>query len=579
MNRRLFLTDAAIFCAATGFAGCGGGREAGALPSLSEAASRSAASGSVRTPIPTSTGRTFFVSPSGDDGGDGLTAATAWRTLAKVNAYQQASPLRAGDTVALQGGATFNESLTVTGGPGGTATNPITIASYGSGRATIVAGGVALAITDIDGIVVKNVNCTCTAAAGAGGAGIYVTATAAHQNVWIDACTVTGGDGALVLDAESPSGNAGYANVCITNVVATGAFTGGILSYGTVSSSVRAMHRNVYIGNCTAFGNPGYAKPSNHSGNGIVLGNVDGGTIEYSTARGNGAQSYHRGGGPAGIWTYESNAVVIQYCEVYDQRTLGTQDGCGFDLDGGTTNCVVQYCYAHDCDGAGVLLSSYQGQSRPVGANTVRYNVLQNNARTNEAEIHVYLVAATNQIYNNTVYTRKSPANGRTATNGNLACVGAGYLGESTATVPVYRNNVLYAEDGVPFVRFGTAGSAVSFQGNAYWSSSGLFAVRWNGGSYQSLASWRASTAQETLSRAPVGIFADPRFLAPGTGSATGDAMTTTLHAYDVQAGSPLIDAALNLRTRFGIDPGATDFHRRSTPRGAGYDIGACESG
>jgi hypothetical protein len=37
-------------------------------------------------------------------------------------------------------------------------------------------------------------------------------------------------------------------------------------------------------------------------------------------------------------------------------------------------------------------------------------------------------------------------------------------------------------------------------------------------------------------------------------------------------------DAALNLRSVFGLDPGPTDFYGTSIPQGASYDLGAHEA-
>ncbi len=52
------------------------------------------------------------------------------------------------------------------------------------------------------------------------------------------------------------------------------------------------------------------------------------------------------GNGPVGIWAYEADSVIIQHCISYKNKTSkGGEDGGGYDLDGGTTNSVIQYCY------------------------------------------------------------------------------------------------------------------------------------------------------------------------------------------------------------------------------------------
>ena len=70
---------------------------------------------------------TYFVSPSGNDGNDGLTAAAAWATIDKVNA----ASLKPGNIVAFECGGKWEGSVVV--GASGSANNPITIGAYGSG--------------------------------------------------------------------------------------------------------------------------------------------------------------------------------------------------------------------------------------------------------------------------------------------------------------------------------------------------------------------------------------------------------------------------------------------------------------
>ena len=92
-----------------------------------------------------------------------------------------------------------------------------------------------------------------------------------------------------------------------------------------------------------------------HSGSGIILGNVDGGTIEWSRAYDNG----RLGNAGVGIWTHDSTRILIQYNESFDNHTSGDADGGGFDLDGGVTHSIMQHNYSHDNDGAGYGLFEY----------------------------------------------------------------------------------------------------------------------------------------------------------------------------------------------------------------------------
>src|SRR2546423_9265398 len=75
----------------------------------------------------------YYVSVSGTDVNAGTSPSTAWRTIQRVN-NQRFIP---GDRILFEGGQTFAGSLYFDSTEPGTATQPITITSFGSGRATI----------------------------------------------------------------------------------------------------------------------------------------------------------------------------------------------------------------------------------------------------------------------------------------------------------------------------------------------------------------------------------------------------------------------------------------------------------
>jgi hypothetical protein len=75
----------------------------------------------------------YYVSPTGDDRNVGTSAAAPWRTFTNVNARSFA----AGDRVLLQGGQTFAGGLTFDAMDRGTAAAPVTVTTYGAGRATL----------------------------------------------------------------------------------------------------------------------------------------------------------------------------------------------------------------------------------------------------------------------------------------------------------------------------------------------------------------------------------------------------------------------------------------------------------
>jgi len=78
--------------------------------------------------------QTYYVRPDGDDSADGLTDATAWRTVAHVNAFA----LVPGDSVLFKRDGTWRETLRPPSS--GTPDSPITFGAYGSGQDPIITG-------------------------------------------------------------------------------------------------------------------------------------------------------------------------------------------------------------------------------------------------------------------------------------------------------------------------------------------------------------------------------------------------------------------------------------------------------
>src|SRR3982075_4303682 len=77
--------------------------------------------------------RKYYVSPSGNDKNNGLTIATSWRTLNKVNNCQ----LHPGDQVLLEGGKTFTGSILLDSLDSGVEKHLILISLFGRGKAIV----------------------------------------------------------------------------------------------------------------------------------------------------------------------------------------------------------------------------------------------------------------------------------------------------------------------------------------------------------------------------------------------------------------------------------------------------------
>jgi hypothetical protein len=491
---------------------------------------------------------TFFVSTAGNDKNDGRTPASAWKTITKVDQ----TAFHAGDVVLFQGGGAFQGNLRFSSG--GTATAPITISSYGTLRATIDAGaGSGLAVHNAGGFAIKNLNFV--------GAGNNNTNGISFDNnlpgdvklphVYIDHVDIRG-FGANGIDVLGLTGKDGYDDVRITYVTSHGNGLAGVYIEGQVPS---VSNSRVYIGHCQAY---------NDNLGGLEIADTDGGTIERSVAHDNAAGVGHE----VGIWTYDSNSVTIQYNESYRNFSVsGSDEGDGFDLDGGVTNSIMQYNYSHENDGAGYLLGEYPGAGL-TGGNLIRFNISQNDGRLNGyGGIYVYNYdypyskVTNNYIYNNTVYN--SVGSAAVVINGSLP-----------ASSNIFANNIFQTAGGVPLI-LDYSNSGATFVGNDYWTSGGAFLIRYHGARITSLAAFHAA-GQETLNGMPTGYNIDPKLQNPGKGGTIGNAdKLSTLSAYLLDSTSGLLNVGLNLKSHFGVSSGQVNFYGKQIPPSGPFDIGA----
>jgi len=308
-------------------------------------------------------------------------------------------------------------------GEGGTSSSAVVINSYGTGRATITCntgGASAVWIHNTGGFSISNLNLVNTRGTKGGYYGIELANDLAggvkktyfrFDSLDISGFSVAG----IALHAEPSDKNpaTGFSDVRITNVAAHGNRDAGIESWSNRDVSTAPTSYNfdsIYVGSSSAYSNAGIPGKGNNSGNGISFGEASNVTIEYCSAHDNGTSNDHIGGGPVGIWVYQTANALIQFNESYNNsRGSGDSDGGGFDLDGGVSNSTVQYNYSHNNDGAGVLVFQYAG-GRELQNNTVRYNVSVNDARKatmarsrpdRTGRVHP---AANVKIYGNTIY-------------------------------------------------------------------------------------------------------------------------------------------------------------------------------
>jgi len=327
----------------------------------------------------------------GNDNNPG-TQKLPFKSIDKINTL----PLKEGDIVLFAGGQIYSGTIRFTALLG-TKENPVTISSYGNQRATIYGkDSFAIKISDSKHIIIKNIN-----AKGKGRLSGNCTTGIDLQNTsygFIDSVDVSGflNDGIGIWDCE---------NISITHAYSHDNGSGGIHVDSRFMG--KKLVKKLYIAHCIAENNPGNQYIlDNHSGNGILLGNVTNAIVEYCEAMNNGWAMPRNGNGPVGIWVYESDSIQIQYCYSHDNKTspFGS-DGGGFDFDGGTTNSIFQYNISANNEGAGFGIFQYKGAGK-WNNNIVRYNVsIDDGIKNSHAGIFVWCdPSASNSIKNCTIY-------------------------------------------------------------------------------------------------------------------------------------------------------------------------------
>lgn len=517
-------------------------------------------------------GAVYYISAAGDDAAAGTSPDASWRSIEKLNRFR----FEPGSRIFFAGGQTFSGELRLGRDDTGTPARPIVIGSYGQGRATIDAGdGNGIWVENTAGVRIEQLNVVGSGRATNDGDGIafanHLAGDVKLALVQIDRVEVAGfGRHGVLIDGNK--GKSGYRDVRITNVAVHDNAVAGIMVAGEFSQRSRGYaHAQVYIGAARVYNTSGLPGPTRqHSGSGIVVSDVDGGMIERSVAFNNGWLCESIEGGPVGIWAWDANNVIIQLNESYGNRVAGPKDGGGFDLDGGVTNSVLQYNYAHDNDGAGYLLAQFP-YARPFSGNTMRYNISANDGRKNSyGAVHVWGPIDNTDIYNNTIYVTPG-ARARPA--------GIVFDPDRTTTTAVeLRNNIVQTTGGVPLLVLSSEQPGLLLQGNAYFASEAPFTLDWLGTRYSSYAAWQAATGQEQLAGRDVGLSVDPQLRDPGRVPTLDDAMRlSTLDSYQLKPTSPLIGAGIDLRRAFQIVPGDQDYYGNALPQGAAFEIGAHE--
>lgn len=483
-------------------------------------------------------GVTYYVDAnSGSDEARGTSPREAWRTLARVNRTR----LMPGDQVLLHRGQGWRENLRPVGA--GTAERPIRIGPYGPGALPVIDGGgvgPALALLDQEGWVIEGLALTSP-----GQAGLVIDSTG-HRRTFFRVKNVEVYDSRQGIEIGRPKGgteaNAGYLqDVVVEGCVVRNMSHRGIVAAGNYGPPALPRNRDLVFARCHV---------SECGWDGIMMTSTSGGLITDCVAHDCGLAADAR----YGIWAWWADHITIQKSEAYRIRTIGSKDGGGFDLDWGTSDCVIQYCHAHDNDGPGFAMISNRAEAGNTSLrNIVRYNMSHDNCRKTSTRPHGELLLFGGMdhasVYNNTIRWKR-----RTPNFAALTLSGWWREDNDWPRGTVIRNLVIVAETGCRVLRVdeectrGERGNSLDY--NLYYSMGPDLRIRWGGSEFSTLAAWSRASAQERH-----GLSEDPRLI-----------------DVELRPDSPCIDRGVMLPKHSTLD-----YRGNPVPRGQAPDLGASE--
>ncbi len=450
----------------------------------------------------------YFDAATGADENE-ATEVHPCQTIAHANELS----LTPGDRLLFHAGQTFPGNLVVTLSGYGDPTAPVTVGTSGAGRATIEAGaGCGIWVWNTSGVIVQDLNIVGAGADHNIGSGVRVenTLPGGHGLAFVRIarvnCSGFGGSlEAIVRPFGSPAdygqgifvggrpadrSKSGYRDVRIEECEAYNNQRYGILVTGAWNPLDEAYaNTDVQVVNCLAHHNLGDPRMrDHHSGNGILLEEVDNGVIERCQAWENGALCNCPQGGPVGIWAAAANRIAIRNCAAFSNRTSSV-DGAGFDLDGGVSNSIIEDCISHDNEGAGLLLYSYPDSPHAFTSNIARNNLCINDGRKNG--MAGIAVGRFGGLFEGLDISRNIIVAAGRAGSGRAVSI----FGKGAANVR-FHDNLIIARDGARLIE-ATSQPGLTFSGNVYRPDGSPFAITFDGQEYHSLTAFREGSGQE----------------------------------------------------------------------------------
>ena len=291
---------------------------------------------------------TYYLSETGDDAAFGTERGSPWRTLARASSHKYES----GDEIVLESGHCFEGPLVLKEAK-------LSIRTAREEKATILGGETAGLEAENCSLIVENLEIKGSYdfenEKGNDTSGVNLLATLPKSQringLTLRNLRVSGfkWSGISVRGGAVDGMKSGFDSVAIENCAKPLETGGAGISMGGVMDQFATdyCHSNVHVRYCKAWSNRGIGSLNSHSGSGIVISDIEQGSITNCTAYHNGELNAYPGGGPVGIWCWDCDSVTISHCIAYENRTK-TKDGGGFDLDGGCVNCVLEHNYSRD---------------------------------------------------------------------------------------------------------------------------------------------------------------------------------------------------------------------------------------
>ena len=341
--------------------------------------------------------RTYHIDASAsDDSRDGLTPASAWKSLEKFNA----TVFQADDHILFKSGQHWLGQLRPhgSGSAMSQANHPITIGRYGDGDLPEIRGAgrflETILIEDVEFWTLSDLavtNLGASTAPGRSGVRIHAQALKLMRGITLRGLHVYDVNGDLrkshegqgILFEANAKTHCAFDGILIENCRLERTDRNGICQRGL--GDTRSKHVIIRSNILDDIG-----------GDAIKLWGTNGGIIEKNIVRNARARCSDNA---AAIWPFACDDTLIQYNEV--SGTKGTKDGQAFDADYLCKRTIIQYNYSYQNEGGFILICS-PGNS--YNLNTIVRNNVSVNDGVNSGRVIQIGGNPTNTLFqNNTI--------------------------------------------------------------------------------------------------------------------------------------------------------------------------------